>query len=330
MEQKVAEYIKETFSSLGIKVKIDEIGNVIIENEGVCESHIFHYVSHIDTVKPHIKAKIINDTIIGRGAVDAKGPLLSMIDAIYESKNACLKVLGLVGEEQDSRGARFIVEKNITLNNVIIGEPSNNNVCIGYRGRLLLELKCKGENKHVASLQKNNPIQTITNIVMNMERIIDLIGEDKIVATPTKVLSKGLSNVVPSEAKILYDLRFVDNEVLREVLLKIQNVLSENCTYREVSFLPPIEVKPSDILVQSLARSIIREGLSVNYIKKIGTSDMNILYNVSQHIVSFGPGDPKLSHTSKEKININDIITASRILQRVPLEYERVLRSRSI
>lgn len=324
MEQKVAEYIKEKFIELGLKTNIDEAGNVYLEYDGICESDVFYYISHIDTVRPFIKPKIIDDFIYGRGAVDAKGPLLAMIDALYETRNPCIKVYGLVGEETDSRGARYLLNKAKKLSNVIIGEPSNNQICVGYRGRLLLRFDCKGQNQHAATSSQANPIQYITEIIMLMEKITDILGEEKVIATPTKILSKSMTNVVPSKAQLIYDIRFSDEKIINELLNKLNSMLTQNCNFKKLSYLPPVEVKPSDILVQSLARSIIREGAIVNYIKKMGTSDMNVLYPITEHIVSFGPGDPKLSHTPKEKIDIKEVILASKILRNLPLEYNKV------
>jgi LysW-gamma-L-lysine carboxypeptidase len=323
-EQKVAEYIKEKFGALGLKTRIDEVGNVILEQDGVCDSEVFYYISHIDTVKPYIKPKILDDFVYGRGAVDAKGPLLAMIDALYESRNPCIKVYGLVGEESDSRGARYLLENTKKLSNVVIGEPSNNQICIGYRGRILLRIDCKGQNQHAATSSQVNPIQYLTNIILLMEKIADTLGQDKVLVTPTKIVSRSMSNVVPSKGQLLYDIRFSEEKIANELLDKLKSMIPTNCSIQKISYLPPVEVKPSDILVQSLARSIIKEGLKVNYIKKMGTSDMNVLYPITEHIVSFGPGDSKLSHTPKEKINIKDIMVASSILRSLPAEYSRI------
>lgn len=267
--------------------------------------------------------------MLGRGAVDAKGPLLAMIDALYESKNPCIKVLGLVGEEDDSRGARFIAEKMKKLENVVIGEPSNNTICVGYRGRLLLEFQCKGANRHTASIEKKNPIHDITSIIMFLEKVIDSFGNNKIIGNPTMIVARSLSNVVPSAAKLTYDIRFTDETIALALIDRIKPFLKEECTFKQKTFLPPVEVKPSDLLVQALARSLAKEGISPRYIKKIGTSDMNVLFRVSSHIVSFGPGDPKLSHTLRERIRLNDMILASKVLRLLPLVYEQTVKSRA-
>lgn len=324
MEQRVAEYIKETFTGLGLVVKLDEVGNVYLEYEGSCESDVFYYISHIDTVKPFLRPKAVDNVVFGRGAVDAKGPLLAMIDALYEIKSPCIKVYGLVGEELDSRGARHLVNKNIRLSNVVIGEPSNNSICIGYRGRLLMQFTCEGHSRHSASHSTGNPIYSITSVMVTIEKIIDSIGEDKVVANPTRVLSGASTNVVPSRAKVFYDFRFSSFEALDALLEKIKVQIPPECRYKQLSLIPPVEVKPTDILIKALARSITREGLKVNYIRKAGTSDMNVLLPVADHIVSFGPGDPRLSHTSKEKIGIEEIIMASRVLRGLPSEFSAI------
>jgi len=327
MEQRVTEFLRDTFSSLGLKTAIDAAGNITIEAEGHCEGSRFFYVSHVDTVKPYIKPKIVGDYLKGRGAVDAKGSLLAMIDALYESRNPCIKVLGLVGEERDSRGAKFLVSSGARLENVVIGEPSGNSVCIGYRGRVLLEISCRGENRHVAATARDGPIQAVSSVVLSIERLLDSLGEEKLIGAPTSVVSKSAANVVPSRARLVYDLRFASEATLEEFFRGLQAVLPEGCSYTKRDFVPPVEVKPSDVLVQALARSIAREGLRVVYIKKMGSSDMNVLRPISERIVSFGPGDPKLSHTVNERIDINEVIAASRVLRNLPEEFARLMRA---
>ncbi|MFQ6011571.1 MAG: M20/M25/M40 family metallo-hydrolase, partial [Nitrososphaerales archaeon] len=65
-----------------------------------------------------------------------------------------------------------------------------------------------------------------------------------------------------------------------------------------------------------LVRAMIRAGLSVRgkrpqLLRKTGTGDMNVLGNaLDVPVVTFGPGDAHLSHTSEEFISVNEYRTS--------------------
>ncbi|KPN31227.1 acetyl-lysine deacetylase [Halolamina pelagica] len=68
----------------------------------------------------------------GRGSVDATGALAAMVVAAVETGAS---FVGVVGEETDSRGARYLVEERDAPETVINGEPSGwDAVTLGYRG----------------------------------------------------------------------------------------------------------------------------------------------------------------------------------------------------
>jgi len=155
-EEEAIRYVAKLANNYGFdEVFVDEVGNLhAVYGRGPVELAL---IPHIDTVPGNIPVKICGNKIYGRGAVDAKGPLYAMlVGASWVKKEVEDKVkihfIAEVGEEGDSRGARFLISKNFKPTSIIIGEPSSTiGVVVAYRGSIHLEVKCYSEGGHPAS-----------------------------------------------------------------------------------------------------------------------------------------------------------------------------------
>ncbi|MEM3271480.1 MAG: M20/M25/M40 family metallo-hydrolase, partial [Metallosphaera sp.] len=83
--------------------------------------------SHIDTVQGFIEPSVSGETISGRGAVDAKGPLTSMILAgwILNDLGCGVEIAALSDEENMSKGAKELLSSSRRFSHIVIGEPTN-------------------------------------------------------------------------------------------------------------------------------------------------------------------------------------------------------------
>lgn len=122
--------------------------------------------SHIDVVPPHIPyeiddGEVTQDTTIkGRGSVDAKGSVASMITAVEELSRSGeindddIMLAFVVGEEVDGRGMRtfssFLSSRDdpITFDAVIFGEPTEGKLACGHKGALACTLTATGIAGH--------------------------------------------------------------------------------------------------------------------------------------------------------------------------------------
>ncbi len=81
----------------------------------------------------------------------------------------------------------------------------------------------------------------------------------------------------------------------------------------------PYESDTSSVLVRSFQRSIIKN-LSQKpvLIHKTGTGDMNTLaQEMRVSAVTYGPGDSRLEHTSREAVSIGDYLRSIEVLRGV-------------
>jgi [amino group carrier protein]-lysine/ornithine hydrolase len=146
-------------SDLGFeRVSIDSVGN-LIATKGAGEPKIL-LCGHMDTVPGQIPIRIDSGFIYGRGASDAKGPLVAMLLAASEFKQrGTIIFAGVVDEEGNATGVKELVRSKITVDYAIFGEPSGlNNITVSYKGRLALRIICDvGFSTHASApwLTKN-------------------------------------------------------------------------------------------------------------------------------------------------------------------------------
>ena len=167
-ESKLSEFLQETLTSFGFKVSIDDQGSVIgTIGEGV--PHIL-LCGHMDTIPSIILVQTKDGILYGRGAVDAKGPLASMIIAAYEATQQQLKakitVACLVDEEGESKGAKNLLKIISPPDYAIFGEPSGtDNIVIGYKGMIKITCQIFTDPGHPASPWLfNNAIEEICEL----------------------------------------------------------------------------------------------------------------------------------------------------------------------
>src|SRR5258708_6016319 len=105
-ERDAVEWLVARMSERGFRATIDEAGNAVGEI-GDGPRHVV-LLGHIDTVPGDIPVRVEDGELVGRGAVDAKGPLAAFVAAASEPVAGLrVTVVGAVEEESPtSKGAR--------------------------------------------------------------------------------------------------------------------------------------------------------------------------------------------------------------------------------
>jgi acetylornithine deacetylase/succinyl-diaminopimelate desuccinylase-like protein len=74
------------------------------------------------------------------------------------------------------------------------------------------------------------------------------------------------------------------------------------------------------VLARVLVKAIRESGLKPSYIRKTGSSDMNITVPMGIPTIAYGPGDPGLDHMDDESILIDDYRKSIGIIKQALLE----------
>lgn len=114
-EFELAQFLESEMQALDYEVTTDKVGNVL-GRLGSGKPTIL-LCGHMDTVPSHLPVFYEEGVLHGRGSVDAKASLASMIIAgsllINEGFKGSLIVAGVVQEEGDNRGIKALIDSGI-------------------------------------------------------------------------------------------------------------------------------------------------------------------------------------------------------------------------
>ena len=257
-------------------------------------------LSHIDTVPGGPKFRMDQETIVGRGSVDAKGPCCAMAVA-----GGCVSVpdgwrvtfVGAVGEEIDSRGARFRMPLHEPAA-LVIGEPTGSDgVALSYRGRVLFSFVGEDEGAHRSG--SPGPMTEAVRAASSMCDIVKNMGSGYSIA----VMEMEGHELGRRAASVTMDFRLPIGAVQEEVEFIInETAASFGLSAQVTEYVPPYGVHKSDPVIRAFRNAIREAGKAPRLLAKQGTCDLNVLSLWNCPMGAYGPGDSKYDHTSNEQV----------------------------
>ncbi len=309
------------------EVRVDRVGNLVASyGDG---GRVIAFVGHIDTVPGRIPVEVVGDRVRGRGAVDAKGPLISAFVGASMAKelagNVKVKAVALVGEEGPSHGAWELVRSGERFDHMIILEPTGGrDVVIEYRGSASVVVRCVASGGHTSSPELGDSACDKLMRAWGSLRH-ELMSMDYVVALTKLCCGEG-GGVLPRRGELVANLRIPygkDEGDLHSALAAIE--WPPNCSYSVMGYVPPVRSGVNTAVVRALFRALIREGVRPSLARKRGTSDMNILHGrVAAESAAYGPGDPALAHTDAEEISVDELVLGARVYARTVHELSRL------
>ncbi|NGM68739.1 [LysW]-lysine hydrolase [Natronolimnobius sp. AArcel1] len=317
-ERKAAKRLVEFFESHDREVWIDAVGNV----RAPADDSVL-LTSHIDTVPGDIPVEVEesgdDEVLWGRGSVDATGPLAAMAAAAVRTG---VSFVGVVGEEVDSKGARYLVDDRDKMPDAVInGEPSGTNgITLGYRGLLAGTYVATSESGHTSRPDPN----AIQHAVRWWSAVEDRFEGDEYepifeqVTTKPVDIDGGISeDGLSVEATMDVQLRVppaLDVETVREAAeaeLEVGTV-----TWKDA--VPPVMTSPRTEVARAFRVAIRDVGEEPRLVRKTGTSDMNIYAGAWDcPIATYGPGNSDLDHAPDERLSLSEYDQSVEILERV-------------
>jgi [amino group carrier protein]-lysine/ornithine hydrolase len=322
-------------------VNIDNAGN-IIATKGTGQPHIL-LCGHTDTVPGQIPVRIGDGHIYGRGASDAKSPLIAMLLAASEfpKQSGTVVFAGVVDEEGNATGVKQLVKSNIGLDYAIFGEPSGiDNITIAYKGRLAIRLTCDvGDSAHASApwLAKNS-IEEIYDFWSAIKAEIGRRGTadnkaNSISCSITEIIGGSSHNVTPQKCKVTIDIRVPTITTCDSVLGTIDEIIKRvaakkgiKATYRIEDKTEPFEADHTSPLVRALVLAALDiRNKRPTLLRKTGTGDMNVLgHSFNIPVITYGPGDPHASHTADERVNIDEYVASIEVYKRTLFHLSRL------
>ncbi|TWT53342.1 Succinyl-diaminopimelate desuccinylase [Rubripirellula amarantea] len=331
-------------------VWVDEVGNIIGRIKGGNGPTIM-LNGHMDVVDPGpdegwphaaYSGEIVDGHLWGRGSVDMKGPVAAMIYGASLFKHLDIQPTGdvlmtvAVMEEIGGLGSQFLVE-HTQADGAIVGEPSENELRLGHRGRIEVQVKFHGRSAHASVPHLGiNPHFAAAEFLNRLDEVSlgcdPVLGQSTI--APTLYQTDQVSpNVIPSEVTLFLDWRNVPSETpehARSVLQKLAEACAADgsdppevtVTHRVfdtytgakrnfAAVFPPFATSPTDALALAAAKVISNAtGQTRAGVWQFAT-DGGHLMSAGIPVVGFGPGDDRLAHTNQERINIAELQLAA-------------------
>lgn len=340
-ERSMTEFLAEKCDDLGFHdIRIDGVGNVIAKKGS--GTPIMMLCGHMDTVPGKIRVRRDGDVLYGRGASDAKAPLMAMLFAAASVRdgNGTIIFVGVVDEEGNATGIKNLVKKKMDIDYAVFGEPSKlDHITIGYKGRLAISLRIDVKSSAHASAPwlAKNAIEEAALFTGRLKESLEARGGDnrtmQITAALTEIRGGSSHNVTPQECTATMDIRIPTTTSCKMIEEKISDLVREISEERDVEAFysildetEPFEASPRSTLVRAFNLGILEvERTHAIPIRKTGTGDMNVMgtrWNIP--VVTYGPGDPHASHTVNECVSVSEYLRGIEVLKRTLSHIKRL------
>ena len=324
-EGEAVEWLVARMAERGFRATVDDAGNAVGEM-GEGPIHVV-LLGHIDTVAGEIAVRLEGDELVGRGAVDAKGPLAAFVAAATEPvPGVRVTVVGAVEEESPtSAGARYRATQTAP-DWCVIGEPSGwDAVTVAYKGRLTLEVALSRDARHGASpgptvaeealalwervrdaaSVRTSAARSFDRLDCRLEGIDAGVGDGLVERARLRIGYRVPPGVDPGDLEAAAA-RLADRDGDSRVVVTTQG--------RE----EPVRTARTSSLARAFTRAIAAAGGRTTFKEKSGTSDMNILFPAwGCPMVAYGAGDSRYDHTPIERLSIVDFTRSIRVLKGV-------------
>lgn len=321
-EADAARWWVEALAARGFRAHLDGAGNPVASiGEGPFTVAL---VGHIDTVPGEIPVRVEDGVLHGRGAVDAKGPLVAMAAAARRAVDAGAAgrfvVVGCVEEEvPSSKGAWHLARTwSAPPDALVIGEPSAwDGITLGYKGYLRARATYAQPSAHGAHDVESAPEAAAAGWARVRDAARAHAGQDASAfdALLARLLGMGSGHDGLEESAWL--------DLALRLPLGFDPSAARAWLERQ---LPAAQVvvrggvgawraPRTTTLARALSRAILQQGGKPRFQVKTGTADSNILAPAwGCPTVVYGPGDAALDHTPEERVPVEELLRGVAVL----------------
>jgi acetylornithine deacetylase len=269
--------------------------------------------SHHDTVKPNqaytrdpFSPDIVDGKLYGLGSNDAGGALVSLIALFthyYAHPNPKFNLLMAATAEEEIAGKkslRGLLKELPKIDFAIVGEPTLMDLAIAEKGLVVFEAIIKGTPSHAAHPNVDNPLMKIPAVIQALEsikfdKVSPVLGPVKV--TLTQIEAGSQHNVVPSEVKLVIDVRVNECYTNNEIEQHLKNAL-------------PCEVHARSLRLKSSSidanHPLVKAGIALGK-KTYGSPTLSDQAALDCPSLKLGPGDSTRSHSADEYIYVKEI-----------------------
>ncbi len=298
------------------------------------------FAGHLDVVPPGtgwesdaFEPEVRGELLYGRGAVDMKGSIASMVAAMHDVDPQAGTISFIItGDEEGPalHGTRALIDymeaHRIRPDLCLVGEPTSVNrlgdmMKIGRRGSVNIWLEVEGQQGHVAYPHlADNPIPKLVAMMAELDALVLDEGTDWFQPSNLEItdleVGNAAHNVIPAKATARISIRFNDRHSGASLSEKVMAIAEKHggvakpIISGEPFLTPPGEF--SDIIAAAVKAET---GIEPEASTTGGTSDARFLRSVCP-VIEFGLVNATM-HKTDEAVALADLDTLSRIYARV-------------
>ena len=274
----------------------------------------------------------IDGKLYGRGTLDNKGPLASIIVAGEVLKELGVELEGelqlaaLSDEEaEDPDGIDYgigylLEEKLINPTFAIIPDIGENmkRIDIAEKGRTVFKVTAHGKQAHGSTPEKGiNAVYMMAKMVCEIEKLKFDYKVHPVLGHPTLNLGEihggAAPNIVPGQCEILLDIRTVPGMTKKQVIEKLEECASKvengKFTIECMSWNEPHDVDPDNELVKAIQKNTKEVlGFEPEPFGMGGGTFAKTLNLYGVIAVGWGPGDDEAFHVANEYVEIKQLV----------------------
>ena len=277
--------------------------------------------THLDTVHPYGHPnpyELLEEEgcFIGRGVVDAKGQLASLLVALNHSKGACQVAL-TVDEEGDGKGSEVL---EIEADEALVLEPTNFEICLSQAGSLEYEIEVKGRATHSATPERGeNAILKAYSLYQELHSLSIVKARHPLFPPPainlTKIEGGDFITLIPSTCKIQVDIHILPNVDIEKAREEIEGFLySKGVSFRLIDVAHPFELSEIPKICDIIGEFMETKGKEKRFGGMRSWTDAANLFKKRMKPVVFGAGDLAIAHSEKEWVRADDLLFLTELL----------------
>jgi succinyl-diaminopimelate desuccinylase len=316
------------------------VENLFAIRKGPAGSRHFSFAGHLDVVPPGegwtgdpFVPERRGDLLHGRGAVDMKGSIAAMVEAVrtipHEAGTLSFAITG--DEEGPARyGTLALIDHMRAVGEVpdlcLVGEPTSaqrlgDTIKIGRRGSVNIWLEVMGREGHVAYPHlADNPAPRLVAMLAELDALVLDEGTDWFQPSNLEItdisIGNPVTNVIPPVARARISIRFNDRHTGASLEKMVTEIAERHGGTARAEISGEAFLTRPGLLSGILTEAIKAEtGLDADASTTGGTSDARFLCHVCP-VIEFGPPNATM-HKRDEAVAMADLDVLARIYRRV-------------
>ena len=251
--EKIINYIEEYLKKIGFRTEYKSKCLVMSINE----DYPIGFLGHTDTVSYSndwlynpFELNESEGKLYGLGTSDMKGSIAAILSAVSKinwiNTKKGIKLFFTYDEEIGFSGINELINNKTRFpNNMLIGEPTNNEIINSSKGLLEFKIKFNGVSSHSSTPEEG--INAIENCIDFINKLKDYYNdlknetiESKNITMNIGVIKGGRSiNIVPDNCEVQIDFRTINKNQNKRIVKRISELVGDNVEYEIINNINP-------------------------------------------------------------------------------------------